>query len=105
MHIARIVSSKGLASTFSGDGSWAEIDAPGHAGVAVVVWRMEGDIRSTKCEARARRMAASDEMFEQLRAAEELIAHRWGYPDDASNRASVLSGIRAVIAKAEGSAS
>lgn len=32
-----------------------------------------------------------------LVAAEDLIANRWGYPDEASSRASVLSELRAVI--------
>ncbi len=44
------------------------------------------------------------ELLSALSAAEELIARRWGYPDDASSRASVLADLRAAIAKTTGSA-
>ena len=45
-------------------------------------------------------IAAAPDLLSQLCAAEELIARRWGYPDDASSRASVLAGVRAAIARA-----
>ena len=45
-------------------------------------------------------IATNRELLEVLQRAEELITRRWGYPDDASNRTSVLADMRALIARA-----
>jgi hypothetical protein len=43
------------------------------------------------------------EIVAALVEAEELIARRWGYPNDASSRSSVLARLRGAIASATGS--
>lgn len=48
--------------------------------------------------------AAAPDLLAALLKAEDLVAHRWGYPDDASSRASILAELRAAIGKATGSA-
>lgn len=73
-----------------------------HGMAAMVIWRMAGEVRSPKCEARVHMIAASDDMLLALHEAFDLITRRWGYPDDASSRASVLIHISRAIAKAEG---
>ena len=40
------------------------------------------------------------QLLAALGQAQDLIANRWGYPNDASSRASILEDIRALIAKA-----
>lgn len=102
MHIARIVSAQEVFSYGPSGGSWAEIDAPGHGGVALVVWRMEGDERTPACEARARRMAAADELLDELRVARAALADFAGLT--APHAHALARRFAATIAKAEGSA-
>lgn len=45
---------------------------------------------------------AAPEMLKALIDVEDLIANRWGYPDDASSRAEILGEVRTLIAKATG---
>lgn len=42
------------------------IDAPSHGALALVVWKMEDDERSPKCEANARLIAAAPDLLEAL---------------------------------------
>jgi hypothetical protein len=57
-------------------------------------------IEAEEASANARLIAAAPELLEALRAAQELIERRWGYPDDASSREVTLEQTRAAIRKA-----
>lgn len=48
------------------NGTWIDINAKGHAGIARVVWRMEDDERSPRMEANARVMVAAPSMMDLL---------------------------------------
>lgn len=103
MRISHIVSGASqLASLGDGGGSAAILDDKDHGCVALIVWRMEGEERSPACEARAHLLASADRLQAALRDAEQLIADRWGYPADASSRASILADIRLALKQSEG---
>lgn len=68
-----VLGEKGPMPVHSGHGEWVEIDVIGdHGGFAMVVWRMEDDERSPKCEARARLIAAAPDL---LAVAQKIKTH------------------------------
>ena len=78
-------------------GIWAEIDGQGHSGIAQVVWKMEDDERTPRCEANARLIAAAPDLLEALQQISDYAR------TDGDIIAQHLAGIaRAAIAKTTG---